>query len=419
MKPSVLPAAALVFVLVMADQVGADDKHPAGTLVFSVKTWQGDYTSKDIPGGVETTPVEGAIYTVKGDGTGLQKIVDLGKNTDFPTYSPDGRWVYFQSNASGRSHVYRCTPEGKEVAILTGADRLGKPWKGAYGYALSRDGRRLLYTVHDGESGRVVLANADGGNPSVLFPKRGYTYMGALSPAGDRVVVSGPARGYRLLIAGLPHGEPRELTPDHPESFVPQFTPDGKTVVFLRRDGDIYRVDCDGKNLRRLTEGNQHVEFRLSAKDCARLVRRPPRLTGRPADCLHCGQGRCRQCLRDADRWQQTAPGYQAQGGMWPGPLGSRRQIPGLRVIREEISAALHGRGRRWRTATGHAPGWGCELRQLETAGVSAHENNSYDPKDVFQSTVPYSSSGLSAPDGWPVQRSATTPIKCASVRNA
>jgi Tol biopolymer transport system component len=37
--------------------------------------------------------------------------------------------------------------------------------------------------------------------------------------------------------------------------------------VFIRRDGDVYRVDADGKNLRRLTEGNRHVEFRLSAAD--------------------------------------------------------------------------------------------------------------------------------------------------------
>src|SRR5262249_46306143 len=48
---------------------------------------------------------------------------------------------------------------------------------------------------------------------------------------------------------------------------VPQFTPDGKTIIFVRRDGDVYRVDADGKNLRRLTEGNRYVEFRLSAKD--------------------------------------------------------------------------------------------------------------------------------------------------------
>jgi len=252
--------------LVLTVAARADDK-PAGELVFSVKTWKGDYTSKDVPGGVETTPVEGAIYTIRADGTALTKIVDLGKNTDNPAYSPDGRWVYFQSNASGRSHVYRCTPAGKEVTVLSDNKALDKSWKSAYGYTLSRDGRKLLYTVHDGQTGRVVLADPDGGNPRLLFPKLGYTYMGALSPAGDRVVVSGPARGYRLLIADLPDGEPRELTPDHPESFVPQFTPDGKTIVFVRRDGDVYRVDADGKNLRRLTEGNRYVEFRLSEKD--------------------------------------------------------------------------------------------------------------------------------------------------------
>jgi sialidase-1 len=254
-----------------ADKEPAPSEQPrepaGGELVFSVKTWEGEYQSRDVPGGVQTTPVRGAIYTVRADGTGLRKLIDLGRNTDFPAFSPDGRWVYFQSNASGRSHVYRCTAEGKEVKALTEGDRLGPSWKDAFGYALARDGRRLLYTVHDGATGRVALADADGGNPRLLFPKLGYAYMGALSPAGDRVVVSGPARGYRLLLADLPDGQPRELTPDHPDCYAPQFTPDGKAVVFVRRDGDVYRVDVDGKNLRRLTDGNRYVEFRLSAKD--------------------------------------------------------------------------------------------------------------------------------------------------------
>jgi Tol biopolymer transport system component len=243
------------------------DKPAADELVFSVKTWEGEYTSRDVPGGVETTPVEGAIYTVRADGTGLKKLTALGKNTDFPSFSPDGRRVYFQSNASGRSQVYRCSPDGKDVEVLTGGDRLGKSWKDAYGFTLSHDGRRLLYTVHDGTTGRVALADADGGHPRLLFPKLGYAYMGALSPAGDRLVVSGPARGYRLLIADLPDGEPRELTPDHPDCYAPQFTPDGRTVLFVRRDGDVYRVGIDGKGLRRLTERNRYVEFRLSGKD--------------------------------------------------------------------------------------------------------------------------------------------------------
>lgn len=244
------------------------DAHPPrDELVFSVKTWKGEYFSKDVPGGVETTPSNGAIYAVKLDGTGLRKVVALGKNTDYPTVSPDGQWLYFQSNASGHHQVYRCRRDGSGVTNLTAGAKLGKEWKDAYGYFLSADGTRLLYTVHNGSIGQVVLADADGARPRFAAPGLGYIYMAALSPTNDRVVFSGPARGYRLLIAALPDGKAVELTPKHAECFVPQFTPDGRTIVFIRRDGNVYRVDADGKNLKRLTEGNRHVEFRLAAAD--------------------------------------------------------------------------------------------------------------------------------------------------------
>jgi TolB protein len=236
-------------------------------IVFSLRTWEGEYQTKDIPGGVESTPSVGAIYRVKVDGTGLTKVAQPGKDANAPGFSADGKWIYYQSNVTGHSQIYRCRPDGSEVVNITAGEPVGKSWQDSFGFTLSRDGSQLLYTVHDGSTGRVVLAEPDGTKPRLLFPDFGYTYMGALSPKGDQIVLSGPARGYRLLIAKLPDGKPLELTPDHPESFAPQFTPDGKTIVFIRRDGDVYRVDADGKNLRRITEGNRYVEFRLSEKD--------------------------------------------------------------------------------------------------------------------------------------------------------
>lgn len=268
------------FVLAIATSVWFADscaiaKDAEVGLLFSSRTWDGEFTSKDVPGGVETTPIRGAVYSINVDGTGLKKIVEHGKLAEFPSASADGRWVYFQSNEGGHHEVYRCDWDGKNVTSLTPVDGLTKHFqstspftvKSAYGYAFSADGANLIYTVHDGSSGRVVLAKADGTEPRLLAPKLGYAYMAKLSPRGDQVVFSGPAKGYRLLSAKLPDADPILLTPDHPESFVPQFTPDGKTIVFIRRDGDIYRIDSDGKNLRRLTEGNRYVEFKLSAKD--------------------------------------------------------------------------------------------------------------------------------------------------------
>ena len=241
-------------------------------LVFSMKTWEGEYTTVDVPGGVKSTPVLGSIHTVRADGTGLKTIVAPSTNTDYPTASPDGKWLHFQSRKDGSGQIYRCKWDGSDLASLTPPDRLAqslKPFavKDSFGYAFSGDGRGMVFTVHDGQSGRVAFSDLDGSNPKLLAPHLGYIYMARLNPAGDRAVFSGPAKGYRLMVLKLPDGQPVELTPQHPDSYAPQFTPDGKTILFLRRDGDLYRVDPDGANLKRLTEGNKYVEFRLSPKD--------------------------------------------------------------------------------------------------------------------------------------------------------
>src|SRR5438477_6959905 len=150
-------------------------------LVFSVKTWEGEYASKDVPGGVESTPTLGAIYTVNADGSELKQLVPPGKSTDYPAASPDGRWVYFQSKTDGGTQIYRCRRDGTGVTSLTPPDRLTKDFKAAgfevkesFGYVLSADGRRMVFTVHDGTTGRVVVADADGSSPRLVAPHLVY-----------------------------------------------------------------------------------------------------------------------------------------------------------------------------------------------------------------------------------------------------
>jgi Tol biopolymer transport system component len=136
----------------------------------------------------------------------------------------------------------------------------------AYGAALSTDGRFLTYTMHDGGTGRVALAQADGGGARVLAPEYGHAYMACPDPNARRVVFSGPAQDYRLALVDTAGGVPRVLTPEHPDCYAPQFTPDGQAIIFIRRDGGLYRISPDGTGLARLADGVQ-VEFFLSRQD--------------------------------------------------------------------------------------------------------------------------------------------------------
>src|SRR5438552_657134 len=121
------------WLLLLPASVTADPaaQETGGTLVFSLRTWEGEYTSQDVPGGVKTTATQGAIYTIAAGGGEPKLVAKSGKSDDYPWFSLDGRWIYYQSNDTGRWHVYRSKPDGSARACLTSGDRLGKEWKDA------------------------------------------------------------------------------------------------------------------------------------------------------------------------------------------------------------------------------------------------------------------------------------------------
>lgn len=234
-------------------------------IVFSLRQWTGEYTTSDRPGGVAVSEFTSAIYVVRADGRAApRRLVDVGGRADAPRYSPDGQFIYFQAPVGGRAHILRCREDGSRVENVTARHY---PPGDRFGCSLSRDGKRLVFTFHDGQIGRVSLMNADGTDPRLIAPDIGYHYMAELSPDGRSVAFSHTAQGYVLAVKHLETGELVHLAPELPDSFCPQFTPDGQAVVFFRRDGDVYSISVDGSNLRRLTTGNGYVEFRLSASD--------------------------------------------------------------------------------------------------------------------------------------------------------
>jgi len=60
------------------------------------------------------------ICTLGADGRGFRQITSGGAPSDGPEYSPDGQWLYFNTEAfSGHAQIARMRPDGTEMSRLT------------------------------------------------------------------------------------------------------------------------------------------------------------------------------------------------------------------------------------------------------------------------------------------------------------
>ncbi len=81
------------------------------------------------------------IYLARSDGSERIQLTRDQKGSRSPSFSPDGRWVYFLSSRSGKTNVWRIPVAGGEAEMLT-------DWKGEIGtYAVSPGGKWVAFTA--------------------------------------------------------------------------------------------------------------------------------------------------------------------------------------------------------------------------------------------------------------------------------
>ena len=80
------------------------------------------------------------IWTVTPDGTAIPLVASKFTENS-PTVSPDGRWVAYQSDESGRNDVY--------AVPISGGERVTVSIDGGTGPVWSRDGKELFYRAGD------------------------------------------------------------------------------------------------------------------------------------------------------------------------------------------------------------------------------------------------------------------------------
>ncbi len=126
------------------------------------------------------------IYVINADGSGLDNLTQHFAKDRHPSWSPDGTKIVFTSNrTNGYTDIYAMNTDGSIPTCLTCFD--GKVFDDYYADWLP-DGRIIFNSGREGKMGAFVM-NADGSNQHIIgSTAQNYTLPSAASPDGSRIL---------------------------------------------------------------------------------------------------------------------------------------------------------------------------------------------------------------------------------------
>lgn len=191
-------------------------------------------------------PLANATFTPLTDYEGTQ--VDAA-------ISPDGKFVAFQSDRNGPSHVWLFqVGAGNPIDLTPGAEDQRGPLRSV---GFSHDGTQLW--IAGTESRRLKMMPLVGGKPRVFLGEKVVNPV--WSPDGARLAYHTVEAGDPIFVAAGDGSNPRQIfrdTPDKHNHYL-AWGADGEWIYFVhgtpaRNDMDLWRISASGGKPERLTE---------------------------------------------------------------------------------------------------------------------------------------------------------------------
>jgi Tol biopolymer transport system component len=139
---------------------------------------RGEYGT--LKGGME--PVGPDIWVMRADGSHEHALTSNPASDDYPSFSPNGKRIAFDSERRGNVDIYVMRSDGTgEHALTTGGRDEHDP-------NYSPDGKQITYSKDTGKNYDVFSIDADGSHQHRLTTGKAFEGRSAYSPSGRKIV---------------------------------------------------------------------------------------------------------------------------------------------------------------------------------------------------------------------------------------
>jgi Tol biopolymer transport system component len=195
------------------------------------------------------------IYVVSADGTGETRLTTDTTNEAQPAWSPDGAKIAFVSDRDSSNEVYVMNADGTGVTRLT-ADPLADEQP-----TWSPDGTKIAFVSNRDGNPDVWVMNADGGNPLNLTNNAATDVGPAWSPDGTRIAFHSARPGnFAIFVMNADGTGVQQLTGEGVPDELPAWSPDGTRIAF-DSDGELWVMHADGTGLAQVTHSKFVLDF--------------------------------------------------------------------------------------------------------------------------------------------------------------